>query len=240
MTRLCTICARGGSKGVPGKNIRPLGGLPLIAHSIAQARDSGLFALVAVSSDDPAILDVARAHGADLVIHRPDHLASDTAAKCPAIRHAQQAAEAAGGLTFTTYVDLDATAPLRLPADIAAAVALQESTGCSSVVTACPARRSPYFNLLELGPDGAVVLSKPPAADVVRRQDSPPCFDMNGSVYVWRPDAFAAAPQVFFPDTRLLVMPEYRSVDIDAPLDFDLVELILARGLHLDGTASPA
>lgn len=88
MKRLCTICARGGSKGVNKKNIRPLMGKPLIAYSLEQARASGLFDLIAVSSDAQEILDAARNHGADLLIERPAELASDTAAKLPAIRHA--------------------------------------------------------------------------------------------------------------------------------------------------------
>lgn len=229
MTRLCTICARGGSKGVPGKNIRPLAGRPLIAHSIAQAKASGLFAVVAVSSDAAAILDAARAAGADLLIERPPELASDTAGKLPAIRHCVEQAEHRSGQHFDTLVDLDATSPLRAPEDIAGAVALLEETGVASVITGSPARRSPYFNLVELRPDGSVGLSKPPPAEVLRRQDAPACFDMNASIYVWRRDTFLAEPKVFYPDTRLYVMPEERSHDIDSELDFLFVELLMRR-----------
>src|ERR1700704_6139778 len=115
MKRLCTICARGGSKGVKGKNLRPLLGRPLIAHSLEQARSCGLFELIAVSSDASEILEVARAFGADLLIQRPDELASDTAAKIPAIRHAVLEAESRSAQHFDTLVDLDATSPLRIP-----------------------------------------------------------------------------------------------------------------------------
>src|SRR5712691_4711519 len=104
MKRLCTICARGGSKGVKGKNLRPLLGRPLIAHSLEQARASGLFDLVAVSSDASEILETARTFGADLLIHRPDELASDSAAKVPAIRHAVLEAEARSAQQFDTLV----------------------------------------------------------------------------------------------------------------------------------------
>lgn len=227
--RLCTICARGGSKGVPGKNVRQLAGQPLIAHSVEQALASGLFAAVAVSSDSDAILDAARAAGATHLIRRPDELATDTAGKVGAIAHCVQAAEALTDQHYDTLVDLDATSPLRDVTDITGAVALLESTGATSVITAAPARRSPYFNLVELDADGYVRLSKGSEGTVLRRQDAPPCFDMNASIYVWRRNAFLAEPAVFYSDTRLFVMPEERSHDIDSPLDFEWVEYLMAR-----------
>lgn len=230
MARLCTICARGGSKGVPGKNLRLLAGRPLLAHSIAQAQATGLFAAIAVSSDDPAILEAGRAAGADVLVERPAEMASDTAAKLPAIRHAVVTVEARLGATFEVLVDLDATAPLRRPEDIAGAVRrLEEDPAAGNVITAAPARRSPYFNLVELDGAGVVRLSKPLPVAVVRRQDAPACFDMNASIYVWRRQPFLTAPYVFDDRTRLFVMPRERSVDIDDALDFEIVALLMAR-----------
>lgn len=226
MNRLCTVCARGGSKGVPGKNIRMLGGKPLIAHTIEQARASGLFACIAVSSDSEEILEVARQYGADQLVTRPLILASDTAAKVPAIRHAQEVVEE-GGARFDTFVDLDATSPLRLPSDIVGAVHLLEASGVSSVLTGALSHRSPYFNMVEEQADGSVALVKPPPASVTRRQDAPRTFDMNASIYVWNADTFRKNPSVFYPDTRLFEMPSERSRDIDSELDFRIVELIL-------------
>lgn len=232
MSRLCTICARGGSKGVPGKNIRPLAGVPLIAHSIGQARASGLFELVAVSSDSPAILETARAWGADMAIERPADLASDTAGKLPAIRHAWLAVEERTGIRFERLADLDCTSPLRLPEDIAGALRLLEDSGAANVITGAPAHRSPYFNLVERAADGTVRLSKTlPGGPVLRRQDAPACFDMNASVYVWRREPFLSAPFVFGPDTRLYEMPRARSLDIDAEEDFALVETLYRQRL---------
>lgn len=227
MKRLCTICARGGSKGVPGKNLRILLGQPLIAHSIAQARESGLFELLAVSSDSDEILAIAEAHGVDILIKRPDELATDTAAKLPVIQHCVAEVERQTGQRFDTLVDLDATSPLRLPDDIVGAVRLLEENGAGNVITGMPARRSPYFNLVELDAHGIARLSKAPDGAVVRRQDAPPCFDMNASVYVWRHDVLFNAPTLFNPDTRLYVMPEERSIDIDSELDFRFVEYLL-------------
>jgi len=229
MSRICTICARGGSKGVKNKNIRNLAGKPLIAHTLEQARASGLFDLIVVSSDSPAILDMACNHGADLLVERPTKLATDTAAKLPVIRHCVEEAERISGKRFDVVVDLDATSPLRLVADIQGAVDMLEREKISNVITAAPARRSPYFNLVELGEDGIVRLSKPPEKPIVRRQDSPKCFDMNASIYVWQRAALFDYPTVFNADTRLFVMPEDRSTDIDNELDFEIVEFLMRK-----------
>lgn len=229
MTRLCTICARGGSKGVTNKNMRRLLDKPLIAYSLDQARRCGLFEVIAVSSDSSAILDAARRYGADLLVERPLELATDTAAKVPAIRHCVIAAERHASKRFDILVDLDATSPLRLSEDIIGAVRLLEERNVSNVITAAPARRSPYFNLVEVDSDGVVRLSKPLPDQVHRRQDAPPAYDMNASIYVWRRDALFEDPPVFRPDTALYVMPEDRSVDIDSELDFRIVELLLSE-----------
>ena len=227
MKRLCTICARGGSKGVVNKNLRQLVDRPLIAHSIGQAKASGLFELVAVSSDSPAILDAAKEWGAEEVVVRPGEMATSEAAKLPAIRHCVEEVERRRGHAFGTLVDLDATSPLRDVSDIEGAVALLEEGAASNVITGAPARRSPYFNLVERDAAGVVRLSKRPDTPVVRRQDAPPCFDMNASIYVWRRDKFMADPKVFYDDTLLYEMPEERSVDIDSELDFRIVRMLM-------------
>ena len=229
MNRICTICARGGSKGVKGKNVKLLNGKPLIAYSIEQARKSGLFDVIAVSSDSAQILEVAEIYGADCLIRRPDELATDTAAKLPVIRQCVSEAERQYQRTFDILVDLDATSPLRLTDDIRNAVSLLEVSGAGNVITAMPARRSPYFNLVELDEQGIVHLSKPLATPVVRRQDAPKCFDMNASIYVWRRQVLFEAPSLFNVDTRLYVMPEERSIDIDSELDFRFVEFLMSQ-----------
>jgi CMP-N,N'-diacetyllegionaminic acid synthase len=229
LIRLCSICARAGSKGVVNKNVRLLGGRPLIAHSVVQAVDSGLFDHVAVSSDSNEILAAARDAGADLLVTRPEPLASDQAAKLPAIRHCVEQAERMTGKRFESLVDLDATSPLRSVSDIRGVVELLEEGGGGIVITAAPARRSPYFNLVELRPDGSVGLSKPPPDAIVRRQDAPPCYDMNASIYGWRRNLLFEAASVFTPETRLFVMPVERSIDIDSELDFVMVEFLMGR-----------
>ena len=211
------------------KNLRELCGKPLITHSLEQARASGLFDAVAVSSDAAQILEIARQWGADYLVERPSELATDTAPKVPAIRHCVAEAERASGAAYDTLVDLDATSPLRIAEDIAGAVALLEREACGNVITGAPARRSPYFNLVEVGEDGVARLSKRLTVAVVRRQDSPRCYDMNASIYVWAREALFEFDGVFGPRTRLFEMPAARSLDIDSELDFEIVEYLMKK-----------
>lgn len=223
---ICTICARGGSKGVPGKNVRPLLGKPLIAHSVERALESGLFEGVAVSSDSAEILDAAKAAGATYLIARPDELATDQSAKLPVIQHALLRAEEMTGHQFDVLVDLDATSPLRSVEDIVAAYRMLFQPETDNVITAMLARRSPYFNMVELDGQGYAHLSKRSDAPVVRRQASPSCFDMNASIYVWHRATLLAGTSALMERTRLYLMPEERSIDIDTELDFRFVEFL--------------
>ena len=229
MKILCTICARAGSKGVTDKNLRPINGLPLIAYSLQQAVETKLFSQIAVSSDSSEIRTTAMAHGATFVVDRPTQMASDTAPKLPAIRHCVETTEKEFG-QFDIIIDLDATAPLRIAADIIGSLKLLTATNADNVITGTPAHRSPYFNLVEQDENGIVQLSKPLRDAVTRRQDSPKCFDMNASIYVWRRDALLNNPSLFVSSTRLFEMPRERSLDIDSEADFEMVEWMMSKG----------
>lgn len=227
MKLLCTICARGGSQGVKNKNITNLLGKPLIAHSILQAKKSGLFDLIAVSSDSPKIRAVAKQWGADFLVDRPLDMASSTAAKLPAIQHAVLETERHYNTKFDLVVDLDVTSPLRSVEDISNSFNLfKQHAEALNLVTAYPARRSPYFNMIEVDAFGFAKLAKTPAQTVVRRQDAPACYDMNASIYIWKRDALFNLEKVISDRTLLYVMPEERSIDIDSPLDLKLVKLL--------------
>jgi len=238
MKSICTICARGGSKGVVGKNARELLGKPLLAWTIEQAKQAGLFEVIAFSSDSDSLLQAALKAGADIAVKRPDVMATDTAPKLPAIRHCLEQVIVHTGTPPEILVDLDVTSPLRLPSDITGAVELLQKSGARNVITGAPARRSPYFNLVEARSDGTVGLSKVAEPPIMRRQDAPRCFDMNASIYAWRVGAFLENPSVFYQDTQLFEMPEERSVDIDSDLDFTLVELLLRKRLAFTETTS--
>ena len=227
MKVICTICARGGSQGVKNKNILNLCGKPLIAHSIIQAKQSGLFDVIAVSSDSDKILKVAKKWGADLLIERSAELATATAAKLPVIQHAVLTAEQITSTVFDKVIDLDATSPLRLVSDITEAFKLfMQNKEAENLITAFPSRHSPYFNMVELNQHGFVTLTKSLAKPIIRRQDSPLCYDMNASIYIWKRAELLKNAVVITEKTMLYVMPEERSVDIDSPLDLQLVKLL--------------
>ena len=229
---ICSVCARGGSKGVPGKNIRPLLGKPLLLYTLEQARATNRFSAIVVSSDDEAILDCARAWGVDLAVRRPDEMASDAAAKSPAIKHCVETAEATLGINFDWMVDLDATSPLREVVDIDNAIDLLLDSGCDNVISVNPSRKSPYFNLVELDGNDFAYLSKKLEIPVVRRQDSPRCFDINGSVYAWTRRSFFSGPAALTDRTKLYVMPEDRSIDVDTETDWKLVEFFMQSRIN--------
>lgn len=224
--RICTICARGGSKGLPSKNTKFLLGEPLISWSISQAKQTGLFDYIAVSSDSKEIIGTGWTAGANFFIDRPKELATDEIGKIPVIVHAVESVEREINLKFDTIVDLDVTSPLRIPEDIIEAVRMQEDSKCSNVITGTPAHRSPAFNMVQVRNNVAELVIQ---SSVVRRQDSPEYFDLNASIYVWNRDKFMDDPKLFYTDTKLYIMPPERSVDVDSQLDFDIVEMILKK-----------
>lgn len=228
MRRLAVICARGGSKGVPHKNTRLLGGIPMIAHTINQARESEIFSDVAVSSDSDNVLEIAKDYGVRHLISRPAELATDTAPKIPAIRHCCIAVEQVSE-EFDFIADLDCTVPYRLASDITGAFALIEHRNVSSLISGTAARKTPYFNLVEMTAEGFVRISKTAHPPLVRRQDAPACFDMNASIHIWRRSALFSSDDRLHPDTVLFEMPFERSIDIDTELEFELNEFLMKR-----------
>jgi len=224
---LCTICARGGSKGVKGKNIKPLLGKPLIAYSIEQAQASGLFQHIVISTDSDEIADIALQYGGEVFFKRSADMSSDTAGKLDVIRDAFVKSEAYYNDQFDYLIDLDATSPLRSVDDIFNAFEQLLRNKNQNLITGAPSRRSPYFNLVEMNAAGEVYLSKKLAESVVRRQDAPKSFDMNASIYIWDRDTILHEKELFLPNTGLYVMPEERSIDIDSELDYKVVELMM-------------
>jgi CMP-N,N'-diacetyllegionaminic acid synthase len=227
-TTIATICARGGSKGLPRKNILPFAGKPLIAHTISSALACPLIDAVFVSTDDENIANVARSYGAQVPVMRPPELATDSAAKIPVIEHLVKHLESIGH-HIERVVDLQPTSPLRTQADLVAAINL--STNCDLVVSVTEPSHNPYFSLAELQPDGTLSLSK--TANFVTMQAAPAVFGLNGSIYVWRRTALASAALHGFWSTRMIpyVMTRSRSVDIDGAEDFELAEWYFAK-LH--------
>lgn len=227
---LCTICARGGSKSIPGKNVREVGGKPLVGHAVSDARSWNRSADIVVSTDDDEIALVAERYGAQVPFRRPAELASDTAAKLPAIQHAVKQMEDTRKWQYDYVVDVDATTPLRQPSDIEDCfTTVQEDEQATNAYTVCEADKNPYFNMVELDDDGYASLSKEVGPDVVRRQDAPMVYEMNAAVYVYDRDFLMETDTLHGEYTRISVMPPERSVDIDTKLDLEFVEFMFER-----------
>lgn len=224
MSNICIICARGGSKGVPRKNVREIAGHPLVAHSIMQALASGVFDHIVVSSDDDEILNIAARYKAE-AIKRPDDLASDTAGSLPAVVHALETAEERFGITYDAVTLLQPTSPLRLPEDIAGVAALFESSGAGNVLSVKKTKGEPYFTMIEAQESGGYALCK--TSNAVRRQDTPDVYEINGSIYMWRREILLGGQGSLNDKTEVYVMPDERSLDIDTPLDWDIVSFLM-------------
>ncbi len=225
MSTIVTICARGGSKGVPGKNLRVLAGKPLIVHTVEQALACENFAGVYVSTDDPEIARVAAAAGATVPFLRPAAMATDASPKLPVIRHLVDWV-VENKHPVDRVVDLDPTSPLRSSHDIQAAYELLDAN-TDLVISAYLADKNPYFNMLELNSDGYADLSKSGDNQIVARQAAPNVYSINGSVYVWWNHSLT--DNLWDGRVKLYEMPRCRSIDIDSEIDFKLVELLLAE-----------
>ena len=222
------IGARKGSKGVPGKNFRPLCGKPLIDWSLDQLFANPRVGAVVVSTDDAAIYDHAVKRGALEIGLRPAELATDSAPKWGVWQHALAASEAITG-PVSAFLDLDCTSPLRLPEDIDGALTLYEIEHPDMVMSVCEARKNPYFNLVEPDAQGALHVSKQLPGGVWARQDAPVVYEHVGLVYVVDPDYLRRAKTIYEGRVIPYVLPAERCHDIDTPYDFRLVEFLLSE-----------
>lgn len=231
------IFARGGSKGVPGKNIKPLGGKPLIAHAIICARACPSLGEVTVSTDDPEIAEVARAFGADVPFLRPAELAEDSSSEWFAWRHAINWFEE-HGRPFDVMVSLPTTSPFRTVEDVENCVAmLRDNPTSDAVITVTEADRSPFFNMVRFGGGGQVRLAAQMEGAVIRRQDAPKLFNITTVAYAVRTAFVRRAAGLFDGTVRAVEVPQERALDIDTPHDFRIAQLLAAdQASHGDFT----
>ncbi len=227
MKAVAFIFARGGSKGLPGKNIRPLGGKPLIAWSIEHALSVKRVERVIVSTDSEEIAAVARDFGAEVPFMRPSELAQDTSPEWLAWRHALNYLRESTGVLPEVMVSVPTTAPLRLTVDIENCLDEYEKGNVDMVITVTEAHRSPYFNMVKTKADGTVGLVNPPQSAIAHRQDVPLVYDMATVCYVANPEFVMTHNATFEGKVKAVHVPTERAIDIDTLLDFQIAESLL-------------
>jgi N-acylneuraminate cytidylyltransferase len=224
----CTF-ARGGSKGLPGKNIRSLAGKPLLAHAIEIARQVAMLDRIIVSTDSPEIATIARQYGAEVPFLRPAELAQDDSPELLAWRHAIRTLEETDGRKIDVLVSIPATAPLRTPGDVEKCIrTLLENDDADAVITAASADANPYFNMIVIEQGYARIAAK--AEQLFRRrQDAPVVYDVASVAYAVRP-AFVFSTMVLLSGkVKVVQIPRERSLDIDDEVDFAFAEFMMER-----------
>jgi CMP-N-acetylneuraminic acid synthetase len=226
---LGVIPARGGSKGVQGKNIRPVNGKPLICYTIECGLNCPSIDRLIVSTDSREIATIAKDAGANVPFIRPAHLARDTTPMLPVLKHALCEAEKIYDCVVDVVVLIDPTAPLRTKEDVEGAVALFRQGGADTVISGSSAHRNPYFNMVSVNPDGyarLVIETDPPCG---RRQDAPEVFDLNTVVWIFSRNAILNEKVRITKRTKLFLVPSERSIDLDNEFDFQLLDAILKK-----------
>lgn len=221
---LAIIPARGGSKGIPRKNVQPVLGKPLLAHTVEHALNATYVTRTVVSTDDEGIAAVARAFGAGVVM-RPPELATDTATSESALRHVLDGLRAAEGYDPDLVVFLQATAPIRRPMDVDRAVATLRAAGADSLLSVVPTH-SFLWRRAENGDAESVNYDY---HDRPRRQDLAPQFVENGSIYVFKPWVLREHDNRLGGKIVLYEMDPWSGIDIDTPHDLALCEWIMSR-----------
>lgn len=227
---LAVIPARGGSKGVPRKNIRDLCGKPLIGHMIGHALAVPVITDIVVSTDDAEIATVARQQGAKVPFMRPAGLAEDHMPSWPTVRHALKEMEARTGKEYDYVVMLQATAPLCRPQDIAACLERLARNDCESVVTVVRVTTHHPFRMKRIvGEDILINLIDQGFEDMRPRQMLPPVYQRSGAVYASRRRVILEQDTVVGMDCRAVIVPEETGLEIDSLIDFELVRLVMEQ-----------
>lgn len=232
MNILFTICARGGSKGLKSKNIKPFLGKALIEHTIhfstnAMRHYSKHYKIdTVVSSDSNEIREIVSRNENLVYINRPSEMSTDTYPKVPVIRHATEYMEKINDIKYDLIIDLDVTAPLRKLNEIEQIVHQIKTSQHRVVMSAVPSRRNPYFNIVEISSNNAV---KSKDSDYLYRQAAPQTYDLTPSYYCFERTALMNIidKSVFEVECGIFILPDYYVIDIDSEEDFDTLEVLV-------------
>ena len=230
---LITICARGGSKGIPGKNIKVINNKPLIAYTIMHAKEIAklLDIDIALSTDSNEIKDVAKEFGLTTNYKRSNFLASDTAGKLDTIKDLLLYEEDNNNKKYDFIIDLDVTSPLRTINDIIDAYKLLgEYNNALNIFSVSEAGRNPYFNMVEQKENGYFATVKS-LGNVLSRQKAPKVYDMNASFYIYKRRYFDLDIKTAISKKSLIYKMEHICFDLDKPVDFLFMEYLLKNNL---------
>jgi len=229
MKTVAFIFARGGSKGLPGKNIRNLGGKPLIAWSIDIALSVKRIERVIVSTDSEDIATIARKFGAEVPFIRPAELAGDESPEWLAWRHGINYLKESCGKWPEVMVSVPTTSPLRIDVDIENCLDEYEKGDADIVITTTDAHRSPYFNMVRAKDDGTVELVNSLPKTLTQRQQVPVVYDVTTVCYVANPSFVMSHESIFEGRVRAVHVPIERAIDIDTIFDFQVAEALLSN-----------
>lgn len=222
------ICARGGSKGVVRKNLRLLGGKPLLGWSIEVARLCPSLDRIIVSTEDEEIAAVARSFGAEVPFTRPTELARDDSPELEVWRHAIRTLTESDGHMPDQLVNIPTTSPLRAPEDVEACISELRTNDADLCLTVRAAQRNPYFNMVTIE-DGWARIAIRPAGVTVRRQDAPKVYEITTVAYAADASYVLSTTRLLDGQVRAVIVPEERSVDIDSELDLQFAEFLLGH-----------
>jgi len=233
MKTLITICARGGSKGIPGKNIKQLNGKPLIYYTIQvahQFQQAFKEVSIVLSTDSEEIMKVAENYGLKSDYHRPESLAGDNIGKLDVIRDVLLWKEEANHCRFDYILDLDVTSPLRNLHDLSVAFEIiKKNEDAIDLFSVSPAGRNPYFNMVEQKENGFFALVKQTEGVVLARQSAPKVFDMNASFYFYKRAFFDLGYEVAIADKSLIYEVPHACFDLDEPMDFEILSYLMVN-----------
>lgn len=225
---IALVCARGGSKGLPGKNIRNLCGKPLISYAIETGISCPEIDEIIVSTDDENIADVAREAGAIVPFMRPENLAQDSSPEWLVWQHALAFLEASNMMPEKLVI-LPATAPLRRVEDVSAAIKLLDSGSYDGVISITDAHRNPCFNMVTINQQGLVDVAMPTVKTIHRRQEAPEFFDITTAFYVMDPSFVNLGSALFDGKIAGLKIPKETAIDIDSKIDFEFAEFLISK-----------
>jgi CMP-N-acetylneuraminic acid synthetase len=223
---LCTICARGGSKGIPGKNKKIISGKALIAYTIEVAKECNYIDDYIISTDDEDIIKISNKYNIPTPFKRPKYLCKSNVSRIDAVIHAVKWVEKKWKKNYDIIIDLSVTSPLRIVKDIKSAIELLINEKADNVFSVSPAYRNPYYNMVE-DINGEIRKVKKLNEKITKRQDAPIVYDMNDSINVWWKNLLFNNKSNFNDNTKIYVMPRDRGIDIDDYFDLEIASLML-------------